>query len=680
MQNNIFQKYLKHNGEMTEYGFNLLIKSYAKFPKYIPISFHIEHGWTALSEPLVSDLRTNKKLMLVFSKRREKAWKEKSDIPVVIMGSPFIHYRRTHKIERYPDAKGTIVYPSHSGTYVKATYDVEKYCKQLQSLDDEFKPITISLHNDDIRRGLDKEFAKYGFNIVTSGHRDDVNFAKKFYNILRHYKYSTSNEINSATFYCVEMEIPFFILGDIPYGVNDGRDMNVPMKVSILDFEQVRIAYKMFNTGPVKSISEEQKEYVYREMGVKNCISPQELKKLFWKIFDLKDIVTKILNKISKIFKFINYKIAVKKARRGKKISFVCPIHWINDHKTKTNKYIFSNMTKTPVLYSLIYAIMTGDLLSKKNIDESEKINYINSFQDEGDGLFKDNDLESSDAVELDWWGWRHLAVHLISALTALDSKTKYPFKFLNFLYSKGNTRKWLESLNWTDGSSHTSNAVMNYGACLQYNRDFWGISEANDSLLEMFDFLDEIQDKKTGLWGGPFKSNQNKLSQMQQTAYHLWILYFYDMRSINYMKNAIDSCLELQNEYGGFGPGHNIGRASNPFSSACEDIDCIDPLARFYFMINYRKRDIEVSLRKTIPWILYNQNKDSGFVFRREEKLVYGHQLMMSKKNKSNMFATWFRTLSLAYISKVLPKESIFNDIKFNLNNKCPGYQFWKQ
>jgi hypothetical protein len=45
---------------------------------------------------------------------------------------------------------------------------------------------------------------------------------------------------------------------------------------------------------------------------------------------------------------------------------------------------------------------------------------------------------------------------------------------------------------------------------------------------------------------------------------------------------------------------------------------------------------------------------------------------------NESNMFATWFRTLSLAYISKVLPEDPLLNNVQFNFFENCPGYQFW--
>jgi hypothetical protein len=67
--------------------------------------------------------------------------------------------------------------------------------------------------------------------------------------------------------------------------------------------------------------------------------------------------------------------------------------------------------------------------------------------------------------------------------------------------------------------------------------------------------------------------------------------------------------------------------------------------------------------------------NSDGGFVFRRDEPFMYGHEKMFSGINESDIFSTWFRSLSLAYVSKVLRKSAIG---RFNWQFlECPGYQF---
>ena len=117
------------------------------------------------------------------------------------------------------------------------------------------------------------------------------------------------------------------------------------------------------------------------------------------------------------------------------------------------------------------------------------------------------------------------------------------------------------------------------------------------------------------------------------QTAYHIWFLYFYDETQIQCIERCIDSCLATQNKVGSFGVKLN--------SNACEDIDSIDPLVRFYFLTDYRYNGIKKALIKAYKWVLVNMNEDRGFVFRRGEPLIYGHKLLSSKANESAMFPT---------------------------------------
>ena len=135
-------------------------------------------------------------------------------------------------------------------------------------------------------------------------------------------------------------------------------------------------------------------------------------------------------------------------------------------------------------------------------------------------------------------------------------------------------------------------------------------------------------------------------------------------------MERIVDSCLATQNRLGGFGVPLN--------SSACEDIDCIDPLSRLYIETDYRREDIHNALEKALPWVLVNVNPDGGSVFRRHESFKYGHDLMSTRANESSMFATWFRTLSLAYLGQVLSDRPVAGVVWHFLG--CPGLQFWSR
>jgi len=338
-----------------------------------------------------------------------------------------------------------------------------------------------------------------------------------------------------------------------------------------------------------------------------------------------------------------------------------------------SGRYRYAVSSGVPILYASVYAALLSHLLgASAAVPERckrEWAEYIAGFQSI-DGLYRDPAVANGIAETEDWWGWRHLSAHVPGALVALGSGTARPFSVLSPLYQRGAVTKWLNTLNWTlRRADYSSNAVMNVGVMLQYDRDCHSVEGADEALEELFAWLDEHQDPRTGLWGSdPFDTPQ-ALSRGVQTAYHHWLVYFYARRRIRFIERCIDSCLKTQNVLGGFGVAAN--------SSACEDIDSIDPLCRFYFMSEYRRADVVAALARAIPWVLTNQNEDGGFVFKRCEAFVYGHPLMSSSADESAAFPTWFRTLSLAYIAQVLPDHPVFRDVHFQFLG-CPGYQFW--
>jgi hypothetical protein len=320
-----------------------------------------------------------------------------------------------------------------------------------------------------------------------------------------------------------------------------------------------------------------------------------------------------------------------------------------------------------PLLYASAYAALTLHLTGHiKEISDTECtswIDYLNSFQGT-DGLYRDPLINSELAEHADWWGWRHLSVHVASAVIMLGGLPQRPFHFLAYLNKANAVQEWLENQDWTDAAG-VSNHVQNVGIMLQMNRDYFGYTWCDSALDELFIWLDEHQDTETGLWGNNLDTAEG-LSNGVQAGYHFWLLYFYDRRIIKYREKIIDSCLKTQNPMGGFGVSLN--------SSACEDIDSIDPLVRLQFLTHYRKDDVRKALINCLPWLLSNQNHDGGWVFRRYQPFRYGHSLMRTGPQESSMFATWFRLLSVAYLQRVLPSNSK-NTFTFS---HVPGLQFW--
>ncbi len=279
-----FQKLIENYLDTEAYGCNLIMKEYINFPRYLPLPCHMEHGWTPLPNALISDLSIaqEKRLMLVYSKRRETAWKRATKIPAKIIGSPFVIYRKMKKIELSSQAKGTIAFPSHSTIFLESRYNIDDYCRKLKELPEEFQPVTVCLLYPDIKRGRDKIYEKYGFKVVSAGKklRGSLEFVRKYYRILSNHKYATSNEIGTYTFYAVELGLPFFLYGEEPVVINEGgKDPNIGERAKTSDFIFGQKAVDVFNTGPVKKINKKQRQFVNQEFGLTENVGPMELRR-----------------------------------------------------------------------------------------------------------------------------------------------------------------------------------------------------------------------------------------------------------------------------------------------------------------------------------------------------------------------------------------------------------------
>jgi len=266
--------------EDRKYSNNKIIRALTGFPQDIPLPCRYEHGHTPISDKPVNDLKTKKRLMLVYNKRRLDIWRKYSKKQAVIIGSPFVQYRRLKNICRVENPAGTVAYPLHSTQKVIGVFDREDYCRKLEQLAPEFHPIKICVHEHDIHHGFDKIYKKHGFEVVTAGVREEPDFVDKFYEILRQFKYATSNAFGSYLFYAVEMGIPFFIYGP-KSSIKHLNKKGVPDSTfDFIDFKYGDYIGNLFNTYPNVKIIEEQRLAVEEEVGIKDAIDPKVLYEL----------------------------------------------------------------------------------------------------------------------------------------------------------------------------------------------------------------------------------------------------------------------------------------------------------------------------------------------------------------------------------------------------------------
>lgn len=84
-----------------------------------------------------------------------------------------------------------------------------------------------------------------------------------------------------------------------------------------------------------------------------------------------------------------------------------------------------------------------------------------------------------------------------------------------------------------------------------------------------------------------------------------------------------------------------------------------------------YRDEDIRNAITKAYPWIMINQ-ENGGYMFEYGRPFTWGgarNLNLYSKKGEANIFATWFRLLSIIYINQYLGVETC-------KLAKVPGYE----
>lgn len=258
------------------YGLGKYLRKYAYFPEYLPLNAYLSHGIPNYDQPAPHELNNKAPVMFYYSSRLTKEFKKQSKKSCYTVVSPNVFYRRRFKIEKEPTATGTIAFPCHSTPEMDDLTDYNEYCAKLKSLSGEFTPVSVCLHYHDINKGLHKIFMDHGFEVLTVGSPYHSDFIERFYNILKKFKYVTSNEVGSYAYYAVEMNIPFLLFGN-PIQLFNRGDVNVEKgyyntSINLKSSKQTAKALEIFSTFNGQ-VTQAQKEFVEKELGVNDSIS-----------------------------------------------------------------------------------------------------------------------------------------------------------------------------------------------------------------------------------------------------------------------------------------------------------------------------------------------------------------------------------------------------------------------
>lgn len=327
--------------------------------------------------------------------------------------------------------------------------------------------------------------------------------------------------------------------------------------------------------------------------------------------------------------------------------------------------YKFAVSCDKPCLYASVYAVMieglTGVLAQRSKAELADWANYLNDFQNPDDGIYYDSSLAGPAYEHIgvwnEGWGKHHLMGHIIIALARLGHKPKYQLRYLEKYYDTEYLTAWMNGFDFSDDVWTVSNYFMNLYTVMEYARDYMGEVRASKALETMAKWLLERQNPETGIWHTQDFDTLDHLDKLKvvRAAYHFFPLFVYEKITLPYQAKIVDSILPLQNSWGGW----TVEKGN---SGACEDIDAVEPLIRFSGARSERNNEISAAILRSLIWQLSCRNTDKGFSFYLRSGHVYGgHPLTSSLRDESSMFATWFRTLCIAYEMQYLGLPNSF-------------------
>jgi hypothetical protein len=377
--------------------------------------------------------------------------------------------------------------------------------------------------------------------------------------------------------------------------------------------------------------------------------------------------------------------------------SIEATLKWLGRLRRSEEYPVFAfSANSDATIFSTCFAIFNlhlfGRIDSLSPAEKSRWIGRIQEFQNEEHGYFEPSTVFHED-VERNCF---QLTCFCLSALDLLGANAKHPLTFVYQWKDADSVANFLIDRGCHKGKGGSGNKAMFLAIFLTYEYERTQDENLLEAINSWFDFHDSHSNPH-GFWG---QSRNDLHFHGLQNGFHQMVIYEYWKREIPGLERAVDTALRLQDQHGFFSP--------TPGGSACPDYDAIHLLLIAYRNINYRRADIEKSLRKAfealfdtcddnggfcqsrrrpsslldllrlIPFYVsnggpylwyYRLRKCLGVVVKDEPYIYTGWTEIGRTWDESNLWDTWFRCSALAEIANSIELEDNygFRDTNFH-------------
>lgn len=256
-----------------------------------PKMLGIQHGY-------VFELRTYEKSKFIFrnlvwSKKLVEMYHEYTTSPdIYAIGAPFFYARSFYdeeklKSEKKRLGKNLLAFPMHSQIDVNTNYDPHKFLDVLSEEKKRFDTIRVCMYWKDIQRGAHKIFEDAGYEIVCNGHLLDPNFLRRQKSLFELADATISNGVGSHIGYSIFMRKPHWLIDDNYEYVNILKTGDALDLTSVTKTENFLSVKNAFLNNKDYKITPEQQNIVDEYWGVSDMKSPEDLKLLLVKLYEL---------------------------------------------------------------------------------------------------------------------------------------------------------------------------------------------------------------------------------------------------------------------------------------------------------------------------------------------------------------------------------------------------------
>lgn len=203
--------------ESENSSFGKTFRKWANYPAVLPLYICSDHGVNWGSRCWPNETENRFATYFTWNKKKNDLMRKNHGKNSYHVPHPWVFYRKKYFPVLPKHRSGTLVFYAHSNSMTTPVYDdLDKYINDLKTLPEKYQPIVICIMADDIKKGLHKELRKYQLPLVTAGNLSSKNFVDRFYSLIYQFRYSSSANIGSHTYYIVEAGVPFFIYGPYP--------------------------------------------------------------------------------------------------------------------------------------------------------------------------------------------------------------------------------------------------------------------------------------------------------------------------------------------------------------------------------------------------------------------------------------------------------------------------------